>query len=198
MLNPVCFGRKQKVHARHLRPSAPKSTKLISLKVALRTASTGPKNSQPLTMTFWFSLTNSNSSTHRVLKALNQRFGDQRVQIDSTVAPAKQLVRLPGTLTCKGAATPDRPHRSSSVLKIPPDGLKIVPRQLLEKAAADVPAARAPISSFPVAVSEKGESSGRILPEIIEDVRKYLDKMDGVTFGEASKRRRSSFVSSNR
>ena len=46
-------------------PSAPKSTKLISPSVDLRTTFTGPKNSRPLTKTFWFSLTNSNSSTLR-------------------------------------------------------------------------------------------------------------------------------------
>ena len=44
-------------------PSAPRSTKLISPSVALRTTLRGPLYWRPLTMTFWVSLTNSNSST---------------------------------------------------------------------------------------------------------------------------------------
>ena len=39
------------------------STKLISPSVALRTTFTGPSKVRPLTITFWPSLTNSNSST---------------------------------------------------------------------------------------------------------------------------------------
>ncbi len=46
-----------------VRPSAPRSTKLISPSVALRTTLTGPVSSWPLTVAFWLSLMNSNSST---------------------------------------------------------------------------------------------------------------------------------------
>ncbi|OQB83268.1 MAG: hypothetical protein BWX88_03458 [Planctomycetes bacterium ADurb.Bin126] len=44
-------------------PSAPRSTKLISPSVALRTTFRGPVNSRPFTVTAWLSLTNSNCST---------------------------------------------------------------------------------------------------------------------------------------
>jgi len=50
-------------------PSAPKSTKLISPSVALRTTFKGPASSRPLTIAFWFSLTNSNSSTAAAIEA---------------------------------------------------------------------------------------------------------------------------------
>ena len=46
-----------------VRPSAPRSTKLISPSVALRTMLMGPENSNPFTIAFCDSRMNSNSST---------------------------------------------------------------------------------------------------------------------------------------
>ena len=50
-------------------PSAPKSTKLISPRTDRRTTFTGPKNSRPLTNTFWPPLMNSYSSTPAPIEA---------------------------------------------------------------------------------------------------------------------------------
>jgi len=44
-------------------PSAPRSTKLISPSVDLRTMLSGPCTSRPLTVADWFSRRNSNAST---------------------------------------------------------------------------------------------------------------------------------------
>ena len=65
------------------------------------------------------------------------RFNDEEATIDTTVAPAKQIMRLPGTLNCKGQNTPKRPHRLSRILKVPSRGLTTVPTVLLEKIAAE-------------------------------------------------------------
>lgn len=65
-----------------------------------------------------------------VLKALASKFDDEAVKIDKGVHNAARITKLYGTLACKGPNTPDRPHRRSSILSIPPD-IKVVPTDLL-------------------------------------------------------------------
>ena len=55
----------------------------------------------------------------RVLAALALRFSDDVVTVDTTVANAARIVRVPGTLNRKGDSTPERPHRLSRLLHIP-------------------------------------------------------------------------------
>jgi hypothetical protein len=56
----------------------------------------------------------SKDSTDRIakfLRALNAKFGTDRVKIDSTVGNPARLVPAFGTIKRKGANTPERPHR---------------------------------------------------------------------------------------
>lgn len=56
---------------------------------------------------------------HGILKMLSDRFSSDEVSIDTSVAKASQLTKLFGTVSAKGSATIDRPHRYSCLLRIP-------------------------------------------------------------------------------
>jgi hypothetical protein len=47
----------------------------------------------------------------RALEALSLAFSDETVALDTTVASAARIVKLPGTFAAKGDSTGDRPHR---------------------------------------------------------------------------------------
>lgn len=49
------------------------------------------------------------------LARLDRQFGTEQVSIDQSVTKRAQLTKLYGTLTRKGFATPDRPHRRSTI-----------------------------------------------------------------------------------
>lgn len=66
-----------------------------------------------------------------VLRALDQRFSDCQVKIDTTVHNPARIVRLYGTLACKGDSTPDRPHRRSQVLDVPAELRAVDPMVLV-------------------------------------------------------------------
>lgn len=72
----------------------------------------------------------------RCLRALDQRFTDDFVKVDTVVHNASRIVKLYGTRGCKGDDTPDRPHRMSKLLSVP-DELSPVPPELLEALAAE-------------------------------------------------------------
>jgi hypothetical protein len=74
----------------------------------------------------------------RCLGALDQRFSDAAVTIDTSVFNAGRIARLPGTVAKKGDNTADRPHRRSALLRVPSE-LVAVPRHLLEELAATLP-----------------------------------------------------------
>jgi hypothetical protein len=57
----------------------------------------------------------------KVLTALAGRFDDADVKIDCAVVNPARIVKLYGTFSCKGDDTPERPHRLSKILKIPPN-----------------------------------------------------------------------------
>jgi hypothetical protein len=59
------------------------------------------------------------AALHCVLQALNLRFGDDRVVVDTTTANASRIWKLYGTRACKGDDTPDRPHRIARMLDLP-------------------------------------------------------------------------------
>lgn len=52
----------------------------------------------------------------RILHGLAREFSTAEVTIDRSVSNASRIVRLYGTLACKGPATPDRPHRRSRLM----------------------------------------------------------------------------------
>lgn len=74
---------------------------------------------------------NDDGLIEKVLKALAGRFDDAAVKIDRTVHNAARIVKLYGTLACKGDDTPERPHRMSKILK-PSEVTACVSREQLE------------------------------------------------------------------
>lgn len=86
----------------------------------------------------------NNDDAHRlvegVLRAAAFTFDDEAVTVDTSVANAARIVKLPGTETAKGDDVPDRPHRIASILRAPePQDLETCPREVLKGIAAIVP-----------------------------------------------------------
>ena len=100
-----------------------------------------------------------------ILCALAQKFDDDAVGIDKTVFNAARIVKLYGTLACKGLDTPERPHRMSRITYVPAE-LQIVDTTTLEMfvAAYVPPKATAGANNF----QNNGKSSF--------DVRAFLKK----------------------
>ena len=71
----------------------------------------------------------------RVLKTLQERFGDKAVAVDLTVHNPSRISKLYGTLACKGDSLPDRPHRIARLLEVPEQQIEVVSRDLLESVA---------------------------------------------------------------
>src|SRR5262249_52521227 len=69
-----------------------------------------------------------------VVQAL-ARFDDPRVTIDKTTFNAARVVKISGTMACKGENFPDKPWRLSRLLQVPE--MNIVSREMLEKLAAE-------------------------------------------------------------
>ncbi len=86
----------------------------------------------------------------KVLKALNDRFGDKAVGVDLKVYNPARISKLYGTLAKKGDSLPERPHRIARLLDVPTT-IAITPRDRLESIIA-APAA-APILKSPSATS---------------------------------------------
>ncbi|BDG59921.1 hypothetical protein [Caldinitratiruptor microaerophilus] len=59
-------------------------------------------------------------TVERVLKTLASQFSDRMVSIDTSVANAARIWKLYGTTSRKGDSTPERPHRLSRILYVPP------------------------------------------------------------------------------
>ncbi|HKM56161.1 MAG TPA: hypothetical protein VJY33_22325, partial [Isosphaeraceae bacterium] len=83
----------------------------------------------------------------RVLKAAAM-FSDDRVKIDDSLSNPSRIIKLYGTISRKGDDIPDRPHRWTRVLSIPPD-FQVVPMGLLEALAAEVGTPPAPVAPSP-------------------------------------------------
>ena len=74
-----------------------------------------------------------------VLQVLDLYFSNGKCDIDKTVFNASRITKLYGTDSKKGNNTDDRPHRQSSILKVPKT-IKETPYQLLLKVAGMMPA----------------------------------------------------------
>ena len=55
----------------------------------------------------------------RVLLSLAELFNDDAVKVDTSVHNAARIAKLPGTVAAKGDDTPDRPHRTASIRRVP-------------------------------------------------------------------------------
>jgi len=73
----------------------------------------------------------------RVLKAVAALFSGDRIKIDASLSNPSRIIKLYGTMSRKGDDIPDRPHRWTRVLSIPPD-FQVVPMGSLEALAAEV------------------------------------------------------------
>ncbi len=93
-------------------------------------------------------LPNDDASTElvrRFLALIDAKFSDERVKVDTGMVGASHLIKLYGTLACKGDNIPERPYRRSAIVDIPAC-LDPVETELLEKLIAS--------SSPPVSVSQ--------------------------------------------
>jgi hypothetical protein len=55
----------------------------------------------------------------RFLETLSRRYSDAHVKIDTSVFNTARIWKLPGTMACKGADMPDRPHRMARLIDVP-------------------------------------------------------------------------------
>ena len=67
-----------------------------------------------------------------VLKALAQRFDNEAVKVDTSLANASRIVKFYGTMARKGDSTADRPHRASSLIYVPEE-VNFVSKECLEQ-----------------------------------------------------------------
>lgn len=74
----------------------------------------------------------------RVLEALEHRFADNIVSIDTAVFNPARITKLYGTLACKGDNTKERPHRMSWLRPLPAE-IKPISKEMLEKVAETLP-----------------------------------------------------------
>lgn len=65
------------------------------------------------------------------LNTLDFMFSDENVQVDTTTYNPSRIIKLYGTIACKGDNTEERPHRQSDLLEIPEE-LEIVTAEQLE------------------------------------------------------------------
>jgi len=70
------------------------------------------------------------------LKALAARSSDALVKVDESTSNAARLCKLYGTMTRKGDAMPDRPHRRSRIID-DPERIEPVPAEALEALASE-------------------------------------------------------------
>lgn len=54
----------------------------------------------------------------QILRLLGKQFTDEKVIVDPTTFNAARLCKLYGTMACKGFASPENPHRVSSILEV--------------------------------------------------------------------------------
>ena len=73
-----------------------------------------------------------------VLEALDFKFSDDAVEVDTSTKNAARITKFYGTVAKKGDDLPERPHRPSKILKVP-DSTTVVSRAQLEKVAASKP-----------------------------------------------------------
>src|SRR5215218_5120945 len=73
-----------------------------------------------------------------VLEALDFKFSDEAVKVDTTTKNAARITKFYGTVAKKGDDLPQRPHRPSNILKVP-DTLALVSREQLEEVATMKP-----------------------------------------------------------
>ena len=113
-------------------------------------------------------LPNDRATTELVkgfLEALDRKFSNAGVKVDTTVYNAARIWKLPGTLACKGPNTPERPHRLTRILKVPKT-IQLVTREMLQSV----------IDAYPPTDADDGA--------VESDVFEILKALNGVPHGE--------------
>ncbi len=75
----------------------------------------------------------------RVLKGLATKFDDNFVKVDQTVFNPSRITKLYGTQACKGASSPERPHRWSGICEFPNQLIPVSKEKLEALAGAAQP-----------------------------------------------------------
>ena len=86
-------------------------------------------------------LPNDNDSTDlvkRCLLALDYKFSNEVVKVDTSTFNAARIWKLYGTVARKGSDVPNRPHRMARLLEVPKT-LEVVTKKQLEALAATLP-----------------------------------------------------------
>lgn len=119
--------------------------------------------------------TDDSGLVSRVLKAIGQKFSDDHVKIDTKVANAGRVLKIPGTMACKGKSTKDRPHRFSRVMRRPESGPQVVSSELLENLAGNVEPKLLPKASV---------ENTAVPHDVVEQVRRYIDRIPKAIQGQ--------------
>jgi hypothetical protein len=93
----------------------------------------------------------SRDLVQKVLKALDLRYSNEKVQVDTTTYNAARIWKLYGTKACKGDSTEERPHRMAKILDVPNER-KTLDIKLLNELASQAPVAT-------VSAKKEGRSS---------------------------------------
>lgn len=116
------------------------------------------------------------------LRALAHILDNDKAKVDTGVADAPRIAKLPGTMACKGISSADRPHRISGAFTLP-EKLEIVDIELLEELAS-----LAPQPSAETRLSKKvipNRSASRVATTTqVANARVYLAKMPPAVSGQ--------------
>ncbi|WP_102029186.1 DUF3987 domain-containing protein [Salirhabdus sp. Marseille-P4669] len=82
--------------------------------------------------------TESRQLLNRFLSALDLKFSNEAVEIDTTTSNPSRISKVYGTMSCKGDHTKERPHRLNKILHVPEEFIG-VDRELIESVANLLP-----------------------------------------------------------
>ena len=110
-----------------------------------------------------------------VLRYLSKHFSNDHVEIDTSVANPGRVLKIPGTMACKGSNTAERPYRISRVLKMPTGDLSIVPLGCLQAIASH---------SILAPTNRRKHTDETVPPRVVEQARRYVTKMPSAISGQ--------------
>lgn len=114
----------------------------------------------------------------RALEGL-QQFNENDVHVDQTLFNPSRIIKLYGTLACKGDNTDERPHRFSRILEAPAE-LQVVSRELIESIAVPAEQTKEPAAR----VSSNGHKSQGGLLSGLEYMRDFIARHGIETLSE--------------
>ena len=98
---------------------------------------------------YWIKLSSAEKELLKAaLEALADCFDEGQVKVDRTVYNPSRIIKLYGTLACKGDNTKERPHRLSKILDVP-KSLEVVSAEQLQELVDDLLPKEQPAPSNP-------------------------------------------------